>query len=156
MLFGNYLNIWKLVFIWINLDLKPVPKKTNFKLVLFHSNFFSFYFISSHYYFSLFIPINYFSIDLDNRPSPSSTTIRHSRRPPPSYPIVCRWLPPTTMATVDCHRRPALTTIDDHTIYNCLSLFAIAAHLVLHCLLSLAIIFYRSHCLSTMAATPPL
>ena len=49
MLFDNYLNIFKLIFMRTNLDLKLVQKK-KFKLVLFCSNFFFFYFIYSNYF----------------------------------------------------------------------------------------------------------
>ena len=148
-MFGNYLNIWKLIFIWINLDLKLVLKKTNLKLVLFRPNFFTFYFISSHYYFSYFILINSFSIDLDNHPPPSSTTIR--RRHTLSFIADYRRRP---SAATDCHRRPALTTTDGHTVPHCLSLFATATRPVLHRLLSLVtIVFHCLHCLSTTATT---
>ena len=135
MLFGNYLNIWKLVFIWTNLDLKPVLKKTNFKLVLFRPNFFSFYFISSHYYFSHFIPINSFSIDLNNHSPPLSTTIRRRRRPPSSTAIAVPYR--LLLTTADDHSRywlPPSVGIDDYSVHHCLSLFTTAVCPVLHCL----------------------
>ena len=78
------------------MDLNPVIKKINFKLVLFHLKFFLFYFISSY-----FTSINSLSIDLVNRlPLPSTTIHRHC--PPLSAVDYCRLLPIT--ATVCCHQ----------------------------------------------------
>ena len=131
------------------MDLKPVLKKINFKLVLFSPNFFTFYFISFHYYFSYFIPINSFFIDIENRLPPSSTTICRHRTV--SSVTDYRRRP---SAAVDYHRRPALTTTDGHIIHHCLPLFATVTRPVLHRLLSLAtIVFHRPHCLSTTATT---
>ena len=137
-MFGNYLNILKLVFIWTNLDIKPVLKKINFKLILFHLNFFSFYFLSPHYYSFHFTLINSFSINLDNCLPSSSTTVR-------------RWLLPTTAG--NCWLPPSAAT-DYRQRPHRPPLFVVAAHPVLYCLPSLAtIVFHRSPCLSMTVAT---
>ena len=95
MLFGNYLSILKLVFIWINLNIKPVLKKINFKLVLFHPNFFSFYFISSYY----------LSTVLHCCPPPFTAMIHHHLSPT----VIGRyWLPLPTSSTTICYRWPPL------------------------------------------------
>ena len=112
------------------MDLKPVLKKINFKLVLFDPNFFSFYFISSHYYYSHFTPINSFSIDLVNLPLSPSTTI-HCCCPPSSvvnYHQGHHRLPPTTS---DC-QLPTATSLASSTTIACL--FASLATTVFHCL----------------------
>ena len=88
---------------------KTSSKKTNFKLVLFHSKFSSFYFISFHYYSFHFTLINSFAIVL--------TTI-------------CRHHPPTSTAT-DRHQwphRPLLSTIVCRHRLPHLPLFAVVSH----------------------------
>ena len=139
---------------------KISSKKTNFKLILFYLNFFSFYLYH-------FILINSFSIGLVNCLLPSSTSI-HLCRPPSS----------TTRATVDCCRLPSLATTNcrwwphrpprfttfcyyhlprlpvfatnGHIIHQCLPPSIAVARPVCHHLSSLAITVF--HCLPR----PPL
>ena len=115
-MFGNYLNVLKLVFIWTNLDLKLVLKRNQFYLD----------FILSQFFFSYFTPINSFSIDLINCLPPLSTTVRRYHPPtstaavhhcplPPST-IICRQLPPTaTMVAIACCQQLPIATA-----YHCL------------------------------------
>ena len=106
MLFGNYLNILKLVFIWINLNLKPVIKKINFKLVLFHPKFFYFYFIF----------FDYLSTVLRCGP-PLFTAMVHHHPPltvcrlPPSAPFatICYHWPPPFASIHSCRSPPSVT-----------------------------------------------
>ena len=93
---------------------------------------------TSHYYFSQFIKITTFSIDLDNRPPPfaavvhhhppllSSTTV-HSRHPLLFVTYYRRW----PLAVVDCHRRPHCPPLSA-AICHCRPLspllFAIVSH----------------------------
>ena len=120
------INILKLAFIQTNLDLKLVIEKTNFKLVLFYLKFFSFYFISSPYFFSL--PINhfflFFSIDFVNHPSQMSTNVRRRLTPL----TIANSRRPLPIATTGYHRlSPATTT------RPCQPLFALFATICHHC-----------------------
>ena len=123
MLFDNYLNISKLVFIWINLDLKLILKKINFKLVLFYPKIFSFYFISSYYLSTILHycphatihhhpppttvgPVRHHFLPLTalvNHHQSLSATIRLSL---PAAAIHHHWLPSPPIATVYCCRLP--------------------------------------------------
>ena len=174
------LKILKLVFIWTNLELKPVLKKTNFKLVLFCPNFSPFILCFLTSYQLIISPL-------------TLTTVRRYRPPPfaAAATVPCRvslitndnhkplliatigkyWLPPTatsstticrcsplppTPSSIVCHcfPSPALSVDND---YHCLSSLAVTAH----CHRLLPPITADRHCPSPLAAAisqcpPPL
>ena len=93
-MFDNYLNIFKLIFIWINLDLKLVLKKINFKLILFHSKI-------SSFILYLFTTCQLSSAVVHRR-SPSWSTIIH-RRLSSTAADYHRWPCLLPFAAIVCH-----------------------------------------------------
>ena len=133
-MFGNYLNILKLVFIWINLSLKLVLKKTNFKLVLFCSNFFysilslliTFFSLCTNLFFCL---LTLWTARPHHPPLPIAIG-RHWLQPTTAH---CRWLQQAAAifhrlpSTVTIHHRqlpPLATTIRHHRCHSPLSSIA--------------------------------
>ena len=113
-MFDNYLNILKLIFIWINLDLKLIPKKINFILVLFYSKFFFFYFIFSYFTSIDFSPLTLSTI-LRCCPPPFTTTVHH--HPPPTI-AICYQLSPSSAAAscTICHCSSPLVANSHHLL----------------------------------------
>ena len=98
MLFGNYLNILKLVFIWINLNLKLVLKKLILNQFYFIPNFFTFILY-------LLTTCQLFSAVVHHCSSPWSTIIHrrlfanYHRRPcPPPFAAIGRHRLPASIA----------------------------------------------------------
>ena len=129
------------------MSLKPILKKINSKLVLFHPKFFYFYLISSHYFSSYFAPIFFFSIDHINRRLLPSTIICHCH-PLPSATVHHYQLPPSVAANY--HQPPPTAAGHHHNHLQPLSATIYCYHLKLTAATSTTTINY--HRLSPFAA----
>ena len=139
------LNVLKLIFIWTNLDLKPILKKINFKLVLFHFNFspsilylFTTIFLTSHQL--VLFPLTLLTIRY--RHLPPFIAAVHYRLPPiaigaalncfrlpSSTATKCRWWPrrPPHLPPSTVHRLRPTTTLSTTVYHHPLSPLASSA-----------------------------
>ena len=112
-MFNNFQNILKLVFIQINLSIKLVLARTNFKLILYHPNFSPSILFLPTTFFSLCTNL-FFLIELVNcrpfHPPSSATNLLIAT-------VGCRQLSPRLppIAIVGCHQLSPVVAIYPHS-----------------------------------------